>query len=108
MIITAKISKIIASIGLILALSSPSGIQLLHAFNKHEHRVCYDFQTHIHEQKIDCSIFNFHLSNFSYQPFDFHLAEKIENSLSVNQLTLQIEYPKVFKYKLLRAPPKLV
>ncbi len=44
----------------------PSAFQFTHAFEKHDLNECNELTTHLHEQEVECSICDFHISTFSY------------------------------------------
>jgi hypothetical protein len=63
-----NILKTIAAAVLLLALQLPAAVQFSHVFEGHVHSVCTDYSVHLHEQKTDCPICDFHLSSFTFSP----------------------------------------
>ncbi|QHI35561.1 hypothetical protein IMCC3317_09070 [Kordia antarctica] len=52
----------IAILSLAMLLLLPTATKFLHLFANHEHKVCTDNSTHIHEQIIDCEYLSYHLT----------------------------------------------
>lgn len=46
----------------------PIGIQASHILNKHEHEICREAESHIHQTPLECNICDFHFSFFRYKP----------------------------------------
>jgi hypothetical protein len=65
--ITEKLNSYFISFLLIGTLLFPSAVQVVHDLEGHEHTVCSDFSTHVHENKTDCDLCHFHSSPFEYQ-----------------------------------------
>jgi len=90
---------------LLIIMLLPTIIQSVHVFEKHEQSNCNELTIHIHEQEIDCSICDFHISSF-----DYSFTNKIEYLLTKNH-TIYADYYKSKKHnsiKLsysLRGPP---
>ncbi|PVW13850.1 hypothetical protein [Marixanthomonas spongiae] len=55
-------------IGLLLF---PSAVQFAHIFEGHDHKPCSEITTHLHEKQLDCTLFDFHFSNFSYSVAEY-------------------------------------
>ena len=47
-----------------MALLFPAVSQLAHQLEGHEHVVCQDFSTHLHQSEFECPIQDFHLNSF--------------------------------------------
>ncbi len=56
---------------LVFALLIPAAIQFSHAFENHKHEVCTEVATHIHPEKMDCSLCDFHFSTFNFEVQSF-------------------------------------
>lgn len=51
----------------LFALLLPTAIQVVHAFEKHEHTVCTSINDdHFHEKELECSLLHYQLQVFSY------------------------------------------
>lgn len=46
----------------------PSLLQFEHLFENHEHPTCKESSVHFHQKNLDCSIYDFHFSIFSFLP----------------------------------------
>lgn len=46
----------------------PSLLQFEHLFENHEHSACKESSVHFHQKNLDCSIYDFHFSVFSFLP----------------------------------------
>lgn len=85
----------------------PIAVQTIHAFDGHQHEICYDFSTHLHKKQLDCSIHDFHFSTFNFTPYP--LIELIAPSIFSkveNHLLESIGYAYVAN-TFLRGPPSL-
>ena len=58
--------KLPVSVLLIGLLWFPLVVQFAHIFEEHEHKPCDELTTHLHKKQLDCSLFDFHFSNFNY------------------------------------------
>ena len=67
MILKKEILNIILAATFSLALLFPTAIKFVHTFENHKHEVCTDFSVHIHKQQLDCSIWDFHFSIFTFE-----------------------------------------
>ena len=59
-----KLHNRIWSLLLTAALLFPAVSQLAHQLEGHEHVVCQDFSTHLHQSEFECPIQDFHLNSF--------------------------------------------
>jgi hypothetical protein len=66
-----EISSRFIALLLIFALLIPAAIQFSHAFEDHHHEVCTEVTTHIHPEKIDCSLCDFQFSTFNFEVQNF-------------------------------------
>ncbi len=66
MIFPSNIQRQILSVLLVMAFMIPTGVQLAHTLDGHEHKVCKEASTHIHALEVECSIDKFQLSAFSF------------------------------------------
>lgn len=61
----------IAAIVFLALLLFPIGLKASHVFNNHEHLICHDIESHLHQSQLECSICDFHFSNFNFTPASF-------------------------------------
>ena len=96
------------SLMLVVILLFPSAIQLAHTEDSHDHPVCTDFSTHMHETELDCSLCDFQVSIFAFD------TEKPGQDLLNSQNFRQIHSAPKSLYLIssettsLRGPPLLV
>ena len=62
--------KSLATCGLLLTMMLPTFIQFVHVFGVHEHFVCTDQDSHVHQTPVKCEICTVQLT-----PFDFDLTD---------------------------------
>lgn len=77
--------KLISAMGLFIALMLPTAIQFVHVFGVHEHLVCTDQDSHVHQTPVKCEICTIQVA-----PFDSNLPEYSE-ILSPDYEILQTE-----------------
>lgn len=87
----------------------PSIIYITHIFETHEHVVCNDTSTHIHQDVHDCNICDFHLTSFNFE------ICKSPDFIKPNIPTKQVKQYTVLLFNTfkktnaqLRAPPSLL
>ena len=61
-----EIVKVFSAAIFALALLLPTVVKFAHTFEGHEHKTCTETSTHIHQKQLDCSICDFHFSNFNF------------------------------------------
>lgn len=85
----------------------PIGIQASHALNKHQHKICNDFENHLHQTQLDCNICDFHFSTFSFIPASLPVGvEEIQVEKRLNFASdFTLENFLVHFY--LRGPPRI-
>lgn len=90
-----------------VALLFPTAVQLAHSFEGHEHPVCTELGTHLHKAQLDCPIFDFHFSNFT---FSFQQLPQFLDVDGYQTVSTVYRLPKIigrnFHYHL-RGPPVL-
>jgi len=62
--------KLISALGLFIALMLPTAIQFVHVFGVHEHFVCTDQDSHVHQTPVKCEI-----CTVQVVPFDSNLSQ---------------------------------
>jgi hypothetical protein len=108
MIGTQHVRTSFASLFLVAALLFPSGIQFAHTLEAHEHPNCTDFSTHIHEKELDCSLCDFHLSVFDFDPSQEASISYISDNFNTIFGRTDSEGYSFDTYRALRGPPVLV
>jgi len=89
----------------VFALLLPTAVQIAHAFESHEHKTCTELSTHIHEKQLDCSICDFHFSNFNFtlhKYSEFAVLHGYDNAQTVYLLP---EFTPNYTHYFLRGPP---
>ena len=101
-----QIGKSLATLGLLLTMMLPTFVQFVHAFGAHEHFVCTDRDSHVHQTPVKCEICTIQLT-----PFDFDLTDYdglVPAEFIVQQAELAVStHVESFNlnYNLLRGPP---
>lgn len=73
-----KLSFSLLAISLLLG---PLFFQAYHNFySNHKHEICVEFDTHIHEKPVDCSLFDYQISLFSFEFFNLDFPTFYENT----------------------------
>lgn len=66
----------IATLSMAMLLLLPTATKFLHLFVNHEHKVCTDNSTHIHEQTLDCDYLSYQLTpQIEFTPYEYTLLE---------------------------------
>ncbi|MAP54828.1 MAG: hypothetical protein CL605_08010 [Altibacter sp.] len=108
MLVKSDIRQYIITPFLVFALLFPSAFQFSHLFEGHDHKPCNDVLTHIHEDKLDCSINFFFFSKI----YLFHegtqeiLVTKVEKKAS--EYFIKRLHNNTYRFKQLRAPPAYI
>ena len=107
--ILKNISKIIVILGLASLVLMPSAIELVHLLepHDHEHVACSEVPTHLHEKELDCSLCDYKLAVYHFEPlpsFTFHVHSPSYDLPT--SLTSSFNNLAHFSY-LLRGPPAL-
>ncbi len=99
------LNKII-SVGIVIILLFPIGLQLFHTLENHEHKICDAKNVqHLHEQKIDCSIYHFQLNTTALiSDFKINIYSPLKHISSPFSIKEEIIEFTLF-YKSSRAPP---
>ncbi len=106
MAVGKKILNIFFASVFTLALLFPIAIQFIHSIESHEHVVCHESSTHLHEEKFECSIFDFHFSNFTYTPLELGVFQVFKISSHSETLYTFQEINTSLHYFYLRGPPQ--
>lgn len=107
MIFKKEISKLFFSVVFTLLLSLPMAVQLAHTLEDHEHKACNEIATHIHQEKLDCSICDFHFASFNFEIQEY--SNFIVTSIYSEVINHYFFFESTSKYSSypLRAPPSL-
>jgi len=101
-----KIGIILLSFLLNAIILFPIFIQFLHASEEHEHLICYDDSTHLHEIKSNCDICDFTISPFALKLINNTNSELVESYYkAVNNHYNFLYSSYVNTTKKLRGPP---
>ncbi|AFL82236.1 hypothetical protein Aeqsu_2786 [Aequorivita sublithincola DSM 14238] len=90
-----------------LVLLFPTAVKLAHTFEGHEHQACTDFSVHIHKKQLDCSICDFHFSNFNFTPQELPEFAVLNGFHITETIYLLPKFNKNTSYYFLRGPPLL-
>lgn len=84
----------------------PSAVELAHVFSGHKHDFCNHYaESHIHENDVDCELFHFQKSSFSFPPLFAWKPRELEAPLHpVRKEYLHISTFQKLHFSL-RAPP---
>lgn len=91
---------------LIIIMLFPSAFQFAHAFEKHEQNDCIELTTHLHEQEVECSICDFHISTFSYSFFNELEYSHTKNHKIYADYYISKKHNSIKQSFSLRGPPK--
>lgn len=100
-----QIQQIFPVLLLVGILLFPASIQLAHAMGDHEHKACEEITTHIHENNLDCSLFDFNFSSYHYEfsnPLD---PTSVEISIALQSAYFSSVKNIINPYFYLRGPP---
>ena len=104
-----QIVKLFSASVLFIALMLPTIIQFVHVFDGHEHFVCTDQDSHVHQTPVDCEICTIQL--VPYDSIDLQYAQVSPPEFVVLQVVglnaLQIEAVS-FNSNPLRGPPTTI
>lgn len=85
----------------------PIGIQASHALNNHQHEICTEYESHLHQTQLDCNICDFHFSTFNFKPaslpvviVEVQIEKKLDFSSNFTPKNFSIHF-------YLRGPPQI-
>jgi hypothetical protein len=109
MIVSTYISKYIAVMTLVFVLMIPTSVLFAHLFENHEHEVCFEKTTHLHEDIPECHICDFYSTSFQYTIPAELIASVIviPNSQKTTSAVVSFFSDKLTS-KQLRAPPTIL
>ncbi len=99
--------KLPVSILLIGLLWFPLVVQFAHIFEGHDHKSCGEVTTHLHEKKVNCSLFDFHFSNFSYSVVNYPEFFSIEEPSKHETRYFSVEINTTSTTYYVRGPPAI-
>lgn len=102
-----KLFKVIVAAIFSLALLLPIATQTFHALQGHQHEVCVDFSSHLHEKQLDCSICDFHHSNFDFKLYNYSELIVFSTFHKVESVVVLINSSTSTTHYYLRGPPHL-
>jgi len=91
-----------------LVLLLPSGMQLVHSFESHEHSSCSELKAHIHKKELDCSLCDFQHSTYSFSTENLNEFLSATPNFSLELSNTPSEYIITPECISLRGPPSLV
>ncbi len=101
-----KKTEIIISLLLTAVFLFPSIVQITHLSKNHEHVVCFDHSDHLHGITYDCSIQDFQITPFDFNPLsELKTSEKIILSSTESHYYYISNKPSYYTTNSLRAPP---
>lgn len=86
-----QLFKIVAALGLTLALLVPTFIQFAHVFGVHEHFVCTETDSHLHQTPVKCDICTVQLTPFDYGLETFGVSDLPELQAELTENTISIQ-----------------
>lgn len=105
MILKKEILKFILAGTFSLALLFPTAVKFFHIFENHHHEVCTDYSVHIHKKQLDCSVFDFHFSIFSFETQNLPEYSSLNSSHQTETLYVFPELAIDETHYFLRGPP---
>jgi hypothetical protein len=100
------IIKVLYSLILTTTFLLPSVVQLTHLSENHEHSVCFDNSDHVHSLSYDCSIQDFQLTPFDFDPlYESNKIYRSKIGLTESHYTFLANKKLLYTSKNLRAPP---
>lgn len=101
--ITKKISAVI----LLMLLLLPTFSSIAHSFGDHDHPVCKEVKTHLHELESECAVCDFHFEAFNFTPLqnvtDYSTTYFLNHISHYDSITTLNTY---YNYTL-RGPPQI-
>ena len=98
--------KILYSLILTVTFLLPSLVQLSHLSESHEHSVCFDNSDHVHSLSYECSIQDFQLTPFDFDPiYESNKIYRSKIGLTESHYTFLVDKKLHYTSKNLRAPP---
>lgn len=88
-----RLVRLISALGLFIALMLPTAIQFVHVFGVHEHFVCNDRDSHVHETPVKCEICTVQVAPFdpNLPPYPATRSPEFETLLADDLPVLQFE-----------------
>lgn len=85
----------------------PLVVQFAHIFEGHDHKPCGEITTHFHEKKVNCSLFDFHFSNYNYSVTSYpeFYSEELPTALETRYFSVEVSNTSVTYY--VRGPPSI-
>jgi len=97
----------ITSAFLLVLLCLPILSQAAHAFEDHDHPVCNEVKTHLHELEPECSVCDFHFVPFSFTTLELTLHNPSSPSRKFFTFFKNSLHSKLFFTRGQRGPPTL-
>lgn len=101
-----EITKKISAIIMLMLLLLPMFSAIAHSLEDHDHPICNEVTTHLHELETECSICDFHFQAYNFNPLqqleEFTAKSYFKHTLHYNSITA---LNSTYNY-LLRGPPQ--
>ena len=91
MIERKQMLKSLAALGLMLTLLVPTFVQFAHVFGVHEHFVCTETDSHLHQTPVKCDICTVQMTAFDYGLETFGVSDLLELQVELTQQTVTIQ-----------------
>tara|TARA_B110000027_G_scaffold125488_1_gene142936 strand:- start:103 stop:435 length:333 start_codon:yes stop_codon:yes gene_type:complete len=96
-------------IALIFVLMLPASVQFSHLFEGHEHEVCHEQTTHLHEDQPECHGCDFYSTSFQYTLPENYVTNFVLFSQNKNSTFVVASFfTKKLTSNQLRAPPTIL
>ena len=106
--LNSYISKYVGAIALVFVLMLPSSVHFFHLFDTHEHEVCQEQTTHLHEDAPECHICDFYSTSFQYNLPENYVTTFVLTSQNIKAtIVVASLFSKKLTSKQLRAPPTI-
>jgi len=101
--------RFFGAIALVFVLMLPASVQFSHLFESHEHEVCHEQTTHLHEQQPECHGCDFYSINFQYTLPENYVTNVVLFSQHKNSTVVVASFfTKKLTSNQLRAPPTIL
>ena len=108
MILKTYILKYFGAIALVFVLMLPASVQFSHLFEGHEHEICTEQTTHLHEDQTQCELCDFFgtAHDYTIPVAPTYTAVLLPNSKKHTTATVSF-FSSKRTFKQLRAPPSI-